>query len=305
MSGAKKRQPVRSMTGYARARRVCAAGEINVTLKSVNHRALDLHIQMPEELAAAEPAVRAALRERLKRGHIDVRVGFARAGAGPRAALNRPLFEACIHALKEAAEALDMAAPAVDLNGLLRVPGMVTAQAAEEAAPDLDGETLAALNEALDGLEAFRVREGEEIRTEMAEQNRRLETLAGEIEKTRNKAMPVLQARLNERLKELLRGATVDPQRLAQEAAMLAERGDIAEEIARLKIHAAQAAALLDEGGEVGKRLDFLLQEMNRESNTILSKTGGAGEIGLRITELALEAKSAIEKIREQALNLE
>jgi uncharacterized protein (TIGR00255 family) len=305
MSGAKKRQPVRSMTGYARARRVCAAGEIQVALKSVNHRALDLHIQLPDELSAAEPAVRAALRERLKRGHIEVRVGFARAGSGPQAALNRPLFEACLQALKEAAEALRVEAPAVDLNGLLRVPGMVTAQAAEEAAPELEGETLAAIEEALDGLEAFRVREGEAIRAEMEKQNRRLEALAGEIEKNRHQAMPALQARLSERLRELLRGAAVDPQRLAQEAAMLAERGDIAEEIARLKIHAAQAAALLEEGGEVGKRLDFLLQEMNRESNTILSKTGGAGETGLRITELALEAKSVIEKIREQALNLE
>src|SRR5262249_37595207 len=104
---------------------------------------------------------------------------------------------------------------------------------------------------------------------------------------------------------ELLRGANIDPQRLAQEAAMLADRGDIGEELARLKIHSAQLRALLDHGGEVGKKLDFLLQEMNRETNTILSKTNGAGEPALRITELALSAKSAIEKIREQSLNLE
>ena len=107
---------------------------------------------------------------------------------------------------------------------------------------------------------------------------------------------------LSERLRDLLKGAQIDPQRLAQEAAILADRSDIGEELARLKIHSAQLAGMLDGGGEIGKKLDFLLQEMNRETNTILSKTSGAGEAGLKITELALEAKAAIEKIREQSL---
>jgi uncharacterized protein (TIGR00255 family) len=104
---------------------------------------------------------------------------------------------------------------------------------------------------------------------------------------------------------ELLAGAAVDPQRLAQEAALAADRSDIAEELMRLKTHAVQLDAMLAAGGEVGKRLDFLLQEMNREANTTLSKTGGLGDLGLTITELALAAKSEIDKIREQALNLE
>ena len=118
-------------------------------------------------------------------------------------------------------------------------------------------------------------------------------------------ATAAFQNRLLERLKELLHGAQVDAQRLAQEAAFLADRSDIGEELARLRIHSTQLAALLDAGGEVGKKLDFLLQEMNRETNTVLSKTNGAAEAGLKITELALEAKAAIEKIREQSLNLE
>jgi uncharacterized protein (TIGR00255 family) len=102
-----------------------------------------------------------------------------------------------------------------------------------------------------------------------------------------------------------LRGAAVDPQRLAQEAALLADRSDIAEELVRLRTHAGQVEAILAGDGEVGKRLDFLLQEMNREANTVLSKTGGLGDLGLTITELALAAKSEIDKIREQSLNLE
>src|SRR5262249_5178621 len=111
--------------------------------------------------------------------------------------------------------------------------------------------------------------------------------------------------RLTERLSDLLRNAPLEPQRLAQEAAVLADRSDIGEEIERLKIHSRQLDEILEQGGEVGKKLDFLLQEMNRESNTILYKTNGIGEIGLKITEVALAAKGAIEKIREQALNLE
>ncbi len=125
------------------------------------------------------------------------------------------------------------------------------------------------------------------------------------MERIRGTAQAAFQARLSDKLRELLKGVQVDPQRLAQEAAILADRSDIGEELARLKIHSGQLGELLDGGGEVGKKLDFLLQEMNRETNTILSKTSGAGEAGLRITGLALAAKASIEKVREQSLNLE
>jgi uncharacterized protein (TIGR00255 family) len=121
----------------------------------------------------------------------------------------------------------------------------------------------------------------------------------------RSGATAAFQVRLTERLKDLLQGAQIDPQRLAQEAAMLADRSDIGEELARLRIHSGQLEAILRGGGEVGKKLDFLLQEMNRETNTVLSKTSGAGDAGLKITERALAVKAAIEKIREQSLNLE
>jgi uncharacterized protein (TIGR00255 family) len=139
----------------------------------------------------------------------------------------------------------------------------------------------------------------------MRKHNCQLAAAAAQMEALREGAAGQFQKRLQERLQELLKGAQIDPQRLAQEAAILADRSDISEELARLKIHSGQLAALLEAGGETGKKLDFLLQEMNRESNTILSKTSGAGEAGLKITELALAAKTAIEKIREQSLNLE
>jgi uncharacterized protein (TIGR00255 family) len=125
------------------------------------------------------------------------------------------------------------------------------------------------------------------------------------MEEIRTGAVPAFQKRLRERLAELLHGTSIDPQRIAQEAAVLADRSDIAEELVRLRTHAGHLDDMLVQGGEVGKRLDFLLQEMNRESNTILSKTGGLGDLGLTITDLALAAKSEIDKIREQSLNLE
>jgi uncharacterized protein (TIGR00255 family) len=179
--------------------------------------------------------------------------------------------------------------------------------AAEQQEPDpaLESVILAVLEQAIQALNQFRTREGAELAEFLREQNRVIQQGAAEMEQIRARAVPALQARLQEKLRELLSGATLDPQRLAQEAAVLADRSDIGEEIARLKIHSRQVDEILDAGGEVGKKLDFLLQEMSRESNTILSKTSGIGELGLRITDLALASKACIEKIREQALNLE
>jgi uncharacterized protein (TIGR00255 family) len=192
-----------------------------------------------------------------------------------------------------------------DLNAALRIPGMFTEAAGSEVPPGTETALLAALDQALTELNEFRAREGAEIRAELHMHNARIGECAAEIETIRAGAVEIFQNRLAERLKDLLKGVQIDPQRLAQEAAILTDRSDIGEELARLKIHSGQLAALLDGGGEIGKKLDFLLQEMNRETNTILSKTSGAGEPGLRITELALAAKAAIEKIREQSLNLE
>jgi len=177
------------------------------------------------------------------------------------------------------------------------------------AEPELDSglesALVSTLEEALDVLNQFRAREGAELAAVIREHNRRVAAAAVEMEQIRGRALPAFQNRLNERLNELLGNASVEPQRLAHEAALLADRSDIGEELDRLSIHSRQIDQILDGGGEVGKRLDFLLQEMNRETNTILSKTNGIGEAGLTITDLALATKSDVEKIREQALNLE
>jgi len=185
------------------------------------------------------------------------------------------------------------------------LPGMFGG--AHEGEPDAssDSAILAAVEEATGKLNEFREREGAELAGFIREQNANIRQTSEEMALIREKAVPAFQKRLTEKLRELLGNSSIDPQRLAQEAAILADRGDIGEEISRLQIHSRQLDEILDSGGEIGKRLDFLLQELNRETNTILSKTSGIGELGLRITDLALASKASIEKIREQALNLE
>jgi len=297
---------LRSMTGFARARRPLGDGELVVSVKTLNHRSLDVHVHAPAVADLFENTVRSLVKSRLARGHVEVRISLPPVAAnGNSAKLNRTLLEEYLGAFNQAAAEHGLDARP-DLNAALRIPGMFgEASEASELPVGTEATMLDALGAALDELNQFRAREGAEIAKEMCGHNSRLGGLAEEMEKIRANAQEVFQNRLTERLKDLLKGVQIDPQRLAQEAAILADRSDIGEELARLKIHAGQLAGLLDSGGESGKKIDFLLQEMNRETNTILSKTSGAGEIGLKITELALAAKASIEKIREQSLNLE
>jgi uncharacterized protein (TIGR00255 family) len=292
------------MTGFARVQKTTEHGDIAVSLKSVNHRGLDLHFHLGAELDSIEHVLRATLKRSVLRGHVDVRCAILRPANGPSGSLNLPLFRSYLAAFRKAAaeEGID-AQP--DLNRILLLPGILGAS--DQLAPDTTAEKaiLAALQEAIDMLNQFRAREGAELAAFIREQNAAIRTGGEEMQRIRATAIPAFQKRLVEKLQELLGNTMIDPQRLAQEAALLADRGDIGEEISRLQIHSRQLNEILESGGEVGKRLDFLLQELNRETNTILSKTSGLGDLGLRITELALASKAAIEKIREQALNLE
>jgi len=299
--------PLRSMTGFARSRKSLETGEIVVSVKSLNHRGLDVQVHAPSAADEFENAIRAMVKGRLTRGHVEVRISLPANGANGSTALalNRDLLLQYLTAFREAAEAHGIHAEP-DLNAAFRHTGML-AESVPEAAPAsaIEKEVLGALSEALDGLNDFRAREGAEIASEMRIHNTQVSALAAEMEQVRCTAREAFHTRLSDKLRDLLKGVQIDPQRLAQEAAILADRGDIGEELARLKIHSGQLTGMLDSGGEIGKKLDFLLQEMNRETNTILSKTSGAGDAGMKITELALNAKAAIEKVREQSLNLE
>ena len=291
------------MTGFARVRKDTERGEIVATLKSVNHRGLDMHCRMPAEMDALEHDVRGVVKGGVARGHVEIQISFTRT-AGAAATLNRPLLDAYVQAFRDAAALYGLGGQP-DLNSALSIPGMLSAAGDEEVEEAVAKAVLEAAAEALAMLNAFREREGAAIAQEMRQRCRNVRDLVSRMEEIRAGAGAAFHKRLQEKLADLLAGAAMDPQRLAQEAAVLADRSDIAEELLRLRTHAAQLDVLLSGDGEVGKRLDFLLQEMNRESNTVLSKTGGLGDLGLTMTELALAAKSEIDKIREQSLNLE
>jgi uncharacterized protein (TIGR00255 family) len=293
------------MTGFARVRRTVQQGELALSLKSVNHRGLDLHFHLPPEMDPLEAGIRAVVKTGVARGHIQIHLSFVRTAAAGEAPLNRPLLDAYLRAFREASE-LHHLTSQPDLNAALRIPGMLSAGPVDAELPEEVGQAVLDLTaEALEMMNTFREREGEVTAIELRQRCENIRGLVERIEQIREGAIPAFQKRLRDKLTDLLHGSGIDPQRLAQEAALLADRSDIAEELVRLQTHARQVEAILKSGGEVGKRLDFLLQEMNRESNTILSKTGGLGDLGLTITELALAAKSEIDKIREQSLNLE
>jgi uncharacterized protein (TIGR00255 family) len=263
---------------------------------------------MPMEFDSVEPALRAAMRKRIVRGHAQVQVSYKRnseAGTDGAVAINEPMLRAWLQTFRDVAARYGIDSKP-DLNQALRLPGMIESRAAASVADEtLEAETLAAAGEALDELDQFRLREGAAIDAELRARIASIQEIVGRMEEIRSRALPYFHKRLSDRLSELLNGAHVEPARLAQEAALIAERSDISEELVRLKTHADQTGVLISAEGETGKKLDFLLQEMNRESNTILSKTGGLGDQGLALTDLGLAAKAEIDRIREQSLNIE
>jgi uncharacterized protein (TIGR00255 family) len=292
------------MTGYAQVRRTVPEGELAITLKSVNHRALDLHFHLPAQFDRFEPAMRTLFKRQFHRGHLDIRVSLTRAVSADQVTINQGLLAAYLRAFDQASRANNLT-QSPDLNQILRLPGLLGEGASDDLGESFEPHLLGTLEAACAELNTFREREGRELAVHLQRHNQAiLESVTG-MEALRGEAQSAIEARLRARLSELLEGSRLDSQRVVQEAALLADRSNVAEEIARLRVHAGQLSALVDTGGEIGKKLDFLLQEMNRETNTILSKTSGVGELGLRITDLALGAKSDIEKIREQALNIE
>lgn len=296
---------IRSMTGFARARRDSEQEDLVVTLRSVNHRALDIHTHLPPSVEQFEPDLRQAIKRRVLRGHIDLRISLTprrRSTAG----VNRSLLEAYLAGFEQLRREFGFTGD-LDVNAALRVPGMLTPEA-PDAGTEQEGlkpVLLECLEEALETLDGFRLREGRDTAQAVLEQSGRIEQIREGIDELRAGLGPALRARLQERLNDVLYNTNIEPTRIVQEAALIADRSDIHEETSRLAAHNRELRQLFERGGEVGKKLDFLLQEMNRETNTILSKTNGLGEEGIRITELGLELKSVIEKIREQALNLE
>jgi len=294
--------PLRSMTGFAQVK-----GQINgklnftLSLKSVNHRFLDLHFRMPSESDGLEMKLRRLLREKVARGHVELTLSLDRGGT-EGFGLNRELVGGYIQAFRAAAAEFSIAAQP-DLNVILRMPGAMDASTGA-AEGELEAAVLPQVEEALVRLNSMRAEEGRGIERELRERMQHIQKASSGVERHRNAILQSYVEKLRARMQELI-GAQVDPERLLQEAGLLVDRSDIQEELVRLQTHIQHFLGLLEEKGEVGKKLDFLLQEMNREANTLLSKTSGLAGDALKITEMGLIMKSEIEKSREQVQNVE
>ena len=296
---------LKSMTGYAQAHAVQNGWGLRVAVRSVNHRFLDLHVRVPEGFEPLEPRIRQMVREHVRRGHLEVTLRYELAG-GAAVGVNHDVAAAYLQAVHALSKQFGIHAEP-DLASILRLPGVIGAAPAllEAELGQLEEVVAGCLTEALDKLDGMRQQEAEALRQEMAARLENIAGLASKIGPLIERARPAFARRLEMRLQELLGDTQMDPARLVQEAALAAERSDVSEELARLASHVRQFQALLSGAGDAGKKLDFLAQEMHREVNTLLSKTPGREAEGLEITKLALEIKSEIEKIREQAQNIE
>jgi uncharacterized protein (TIGR00255 family) len=296
---------LKSMTGYAQARAVENDWNLRITIRSVNHRFLDLHLRLPEGFEPVEPRIRKIIRERVRRGHLDVTLHYEL--AGPAAVgVNEEVAAAYLAAVNSLRKKFAIQTEP-DLAAIFRLPGVIGAATGslDKGLERIETMVMEVLNEALEKLDRMRAEEGVHLCNDMNARLATITTLTAELAKLAERARPAFARRLEARLKELLGEAPLDPTRLAQEVAIAAERSDVSEELARLASHVQQFSALIATGSDAGKKLDFLLQEMQRESNTLLSKTPGNEADGLEITRLGLEIKSEIEKLREQVQNIE
>jgi uncharacterized protein (TIGR00255 family) len=291
---------IRSMTGYAQVKSHAGEGtSFTLSLKSVNHRFLDPQFRLPLEMDELEMKIRRVLKERLARGHVEVTLSVDRRG-GQGYEYNRELVGGYVEAFRKAAREFSTGGEP-DLNNVFRMPGALGALTPLDG--NFEAAVLAAVDQAIQKLNLMREQEGRGMEAEMRRRLEALEKATNEVSQLRSAVSRAYMEKVRSRMQELLENA--DQDRILQEAAILAERSDIEEELVRLHTHIDHFRKLLDEGGEAGKKLDFLLQELNREANTLLSKTSGVAGEGLRITELGLQMKSEIEKCREQVQNLE
>jgi len=287
---------IHSMTGYATATAELPRGTLALELRSVNSRYLDIQLRIAEELRASEPALRELIGGRIARGKVDCRISFnANAAAAAAGALNGAALEGLRRLAEQARRAFPEAAP-LRLADVLRWPGVIAEPPQDEAA--LRAAALERAREALDELCATRAREGATLAHNIAARVADMERRIAEVRPLVPEAVAAFQAKLALRLREALGAA--DDERVRAEIAVFGMKSDVDEELTRLAAHLAEVRRTLAQGGPVGKRLDFLAQELNREANTLASKAAGA-----RIADSALELKLLIEQMREQVQNIE
>ena len=292
---------MKSMTGFGRG---AASGDgfaLAVEIKTVNNRFLDIHLRLGQELSAIELDIRKRVSARLSRGRVDISINFDRTGE-TKYELNQGIIAGYVDALRDIQRQFNLTGD-IDVNAVARLPGALTT--AREGLNDTERAAIYhALDQALNDLETMRASEGAALTDEMRGRVAKIEATVPLIEAQAANLVNAYRERLEKRISELVaRGGQLldlDAGRLAQEVAYLADRSDVTEELARLKSHLEQFRDALNTSGEIGKRLDFLLQELNREANTVLAKS-----TDVAIKEAALVVKAEVEKLREQVQNAE
>ncbi len=295
---------IKSMTGFASLTRDDERGTIGVTIRAVNHRFLDLQLRLPTPLASLEPPLRALVQKRIGRGRVEIGVSLqGRQSSAPRIELNAEFAQA-LSAAMEQARTQGLITGMLTPGDLLRLPQALTIQEqmpeAGALAEALGAPVEAAVDEAIVQLETMRVREGQHLRIDLDARKALLADLILRIAAAADKGRVDLEARLMERARELAGALPIDQASLSQEVVRVAQRSDISEEVTRFHGHLAHWDALSDSPEPCGRKLDFLLQEMNREINTIGSKADG-----LQVSEVVIQAKAEMEKMREQVQNVE
>ncbi len=285
-----------SMTGYAAQMRDIGRGILHLELRTVNSRYLDMNFRIAEEVRIVEPSLRELISARLNRGKVDCRLNLLPSTAAPReASLNRALLQQLADLQSGVRDRLPDAAP-LSVNEVLRWPGMLGDD--QLGADTLQAEFAVLAKSALDELLATRAREGEKLGAMILERVERMRALVAEAGPKLPQALADYQERMATRLREA--AASLDEERIRQEMGLFATRVDVAEELNRLVAHLDEVARVVGKGGAIGKRLDFLMQELNREANTLASKS-----VSTDITAIAVDMKLLIEQMREQVQNIE
>ena len=291
---------VKSMTGYGRARETRNGRDITVEVRSVNNRYLDCAVKMPRAYIFAEDAVKSLVQKHVSRGKVDVFITLEGAGTQALAvSVNRPVADGYYAALRELAELYGLDGD-IPISLLSQFPDVLLAEKAEEDADQTAQEISAALTQALLDFDQMRTREGAKLEEDILSRAARIEELVEQVKSRSPETVSEYRARLEERMNEVLANLQLDPARILTEAAIFADKVAVDEETVRLTSHIAQLREMLSQGGAIGRKLDFLIQEFNREANTIGSKCSD-----MEIAGLVVEMKAEIEKIREQVQNVE
>ena len=291
---------VKSMTGYGRARAQLHQRDITVELRSVNNRYLDCNIKMPRSYAFAEDAVKTAVQKSVSRGKVDVFISVESLGADEVVVtVNQNLASQYAQALRQLSAALELPC-SMDALTVARFPEVLTLSKAEEDVETISADICQVLGEALDAYQAMRCREGEKLAEDILGRLSVIEDLTSHVESRSPETVREYREKLEARMQEVLQNTAIDPARILTEAAIFADKVAVDEETVRLRSHLTQLRDMLASCEPVGRKLDFLIQEVNRESNTIGSKCND-----IEITKDVLNLKAEVEKIREQVQNIE